>query len=279
MTYNATTPSYTLEIDTDRCSLVYGEGACTARLQGTQGYVPKATWLQGNAASNGRAYYDASNERLIVNDVDSDGRTPDVFLPGWREVARWNIGNGTDIHTARILEDGGGIEVSNVRLARSGDFDLPLEDDTTQQYRIRVQGNSTPSNNATSIPGSLIFLLHDISSAQYRLTDFTNISSQFGSAEINSGGGTLIIEKFNSSTVRDGQFRITRRDPNTNANDLFAVGGFGITEIGSQAQLLIGGASHAAIPETGVNYSEEARWNSGSSAVSGQANYIGNTGH
>ena len=150
------TPVVTLEIELDKCGLNYGTGACTAREAGALGYAEQTRWDQGNSSSVGNAYYNASTQRLIVNETDRNGNDPDIFNLGWREIARYDIGNGVAARSARLLPGGGEIEVSNfVPATNSANPDvyspqLPLLDDSNSQWRVRIFGNSVISN-ATSV--------------------------------------------------------------------------------------------------------------------------------
>ena len=82
MSSNANTPVVLLEIELDKCGLNYGTGACTARVQGTLGYAEKTRWDQGNNSSIGNAYYNAANERLVVNTTDRNGKRSRHFQFG-----------------------------------------------------------------------------------------------------------------------------------------------------------------------------------------------------
>ena len=112
--------------------------------------------------------------------------------------------------------------------------------------------------------GNLDFRITSNTSARYRIGALTNLSSIFGTAGVNGGGGTMVIEKFNPATLTDGQWRIRRIHPTTAEEDVFSVGGMSITASGTQRFIRVGGASHAAIPEGGENIQEIARWNAGS---------------
>ena len=275
------TPVVTLEIELDKCGLNYGTGACTAREAGALGYAEQTRWDQGNSSSVGNAYYNASTQRLIVNETDRNGNDPDIFNLGWREIARYDIGNGTSARSARLLPGGGEVEVSNfVPATNSANPDvyspqLPLLDDSNSIWRVRIFGNNQISN-ATSLTGNLDFRITSNTSARYRIgSSLTNLSSVFGTVGVNSGGGTMVIEKFNPATLTDGQWRIRRIHPTTAEEDVFSVGGMSITASGTQRFIRVGGATHAAIPEGGENITEIARWNVGSGAVANQADYNG----
>ena len=217
---NTNTPVVTLEIELDKCGLNYGTGACTARVQGDLGYTPEVLWDQGNSSSTGNAYYNAANERLVVNEIDRNSVDPDIFNLGWREVARYDIGTGTATNTATLLNGGGEVEVSNFVAATNPanpavySPKLPLEDNSSL-WRIRIFGNSVISNG-TSLTGNLDFRVSSNASARYRIGALTNLSSVFGTNALTIGGGTMVFERFNPSTLTDGQWRIRRIHP-TNA--------------------------------------------------------------
>ena len=274
------TPVVTLEIELDKCGLNYGTGACTAREAGALGYAEQTRWDQGNSSSIGNAYYNSANQRLVVNEIDRNGNDPDIFNLGWREIARYDIGNGVAARSARLLPGGGEVEVSNFVPATNATNpdvyspQLPLLDDSNSIWRVRIFGNNQIAN-ATSLTGNLDFRITSNTSARYRIGALTNLSSVFGTAGVNSGGGTMVIEKFNPATLTDGQWRIRRIHPTTAEEDVFSVGGMSITPSGTQRFIRVGGASHAAIPEGGVNITEIARWNVGSGTVASQGNYDG----
>ena len=254
------TPAVTLELDIDRCGNNYGNGPCNARLVATElGFVEQARWAQGDATNASEGYYDVSAERLIVNDIPIGSNTaPALFRLGWQTIGTWSIGNGTDEHTARILPGGGEIQIS--RTALTGNI-LPFADDPNNSYRIRISGNST--TNGTSVPAGLDVRIVRATNAQYRFGILTNLSSVFGTNELNIGGGIMTIERLNPDTLTTGNFRIRRIDPTNAEDDVFSVGGLSITDDGVQAQLLVGGASHGATDETGINFVSAATWNAG----------------
>ena len=276
---NTNTPVVTLEIELDKCGLKYGEGACTARVQGTLGYVEKTRWDQGNNSSIGNAYYNAANERLVVNTTDRNGNDPDIFNLGWREIARYDIGTGTATNTATLLNGGGEVEVSNFVAATNPanpavySPKLPLEDNSSL-WRIRIFGNSVIPNG-TSLTGNLDFRVSSNASARYRIGGLTNLSSVFGTNALTIGGGTMVFERFNPSTLTDGEWRIRRIHPTTAEEDVFSVGGMSITGTGTERFIRVGGASHGAIAQTGANIVEIARWNAGLGTVSNQADFEG----
>ena len=276
---NTNTPVVTLEIELDKCGLNYGTGACTARVQGDLGYTPEVLWDQGNSSSTGNAYYNAANERLVVNEIDRNSVDPDIFNLGWREVARYDIGTGTATNTATLLNGGGEVEVSNFVAATNPanpavySPKLPLEDNSSL-WRIRIFGNSVISNG-TSLTGNLDFRVSSNASARYRIGALTNLSSVFGTNALTIGGGTMVFERFNPSTLTDGQWRIRRIHPTNAELDVFSVGGISITGTGTQRFIRVGGASHGAIAQTGTNIVEIARWNAGLGTVSNQADFEG----
>ena len=276
---NTNTPVVTLEIELDKCGLNYGTGACTARVQGNLGYTPEVLWDQGNSSSTGNAYYNAANERLVVNEIDRNSVDPDIFNLGWREIARYDIGTGTATNTATLLNGGGEVEVSNFVAATNPanpavySPKLPLEDNSSL-WRIRIFGNSVISN-ATSLTGNLDFRVSSNASARYRIGSLTNLSSVFGTNALTIGGGTMVFERFNPSTLTDGQWRIRRIHPTNAELDVFSVGGISITGTGTQRFIRVGGASHAATAQTGTNIVEIARWNAGLGTVNNQADFEG----